>query len=340
MKYLLILFTLSTTGAFAQSKEYIKFEYDGYTFPILVRGNIESDKMLVYVEGGPGETAIDFARSDYPRWKKSLENEVAIAYYDQRGHNQSAKKMDVSKISYDQYSFDLIAISKMLKEKYNAEVYLFGHSAGGYMVLHTLQYFADQSSFIDGAIAANTPITSDHSPERYQYYRPRYLKNLAAEKIANNKNGEFWQQELDWINSIDSITTREGAIRWNRTVEKAFTPTKRKLSPGMAVKVIFSRPYNPVRYLNRKDNELIDDLLWEDRKTHSDFDNLSAINENVLLITGRYDDVAPPEEMEEANQRIEHSELVILPDAAHESYLDQPNLFNEAILSFINKYRK
>ncbi len=335
MKYLLILFVLSSSTTFSQSKEYIKFEYDGYTFPILVRGNIESGKMLVFLQGGPGETSIDFARSDYPRWKKTLETEVAIAYYDQRGHNQSVKKIDTNKISYDQYSLDAIAISKMLKEKYDVEIYLLGHSAGGYMVLHALQYFSNESGFFDGAIAINTPITSDHSPERYQYYRPLYLKNLANEKIASNDNIDFWQQELDWISSIDSITTREGAIRWNRTVEQAFTPSKRRLTPGMAMKVIFSRPYNPIKYLNRKDNELIDDLLWEDRKDFPSFENLSSINENLLLITGRYDDVAPPEEMKQAHQLIENSQLIILPDAGHESFIDQPELFNKAIFKFI-----
>lgn len=329
-----LLFGLSMVGL-AQQKEYIKFEYDRYTFPILVRGNIESGKMLVFLQGGPGETAIDFARSDYPRWKKTLEKEVAIAYYDQRGHNQSVKKIDTTKISYDQYSLDAIAISKMLKEKYDVEIYLLGHSAGGYMVLHALQYFSNESGFLDGAIAINTPITSDHSPERYQYYRPLYLKILANEKIASNDNIDFWQQELDWISSIDSITTREGAIRWNRTVEQAFTPNKRRLTPGMAMKVIFSRPYNPIKYLNRKDNELIDDLLWEDRKDFPSFENLSSINENLLLITGRFDDVAPPEEMKQAHQLIENSQLIILPDAGHESFIDQPELFNKAIFKFI-----
>lgn len=335
MRSLISLILLSTFSALAQQKDYIKFDYEGYEFPVLVRGNMASGKMVLFIQGGPGETAIDFARSDYPRWKKTLEKEAAIAYYDQRGHNQSVKKIDKAKISYDQYSEDIIAIAKMLKEKYDTEVYMMGHSAGGYMVLHTLQYFSEDSDFIDGAIAVNTPITSDHSPERYQYYRPLYQKNLAKDKIASNENVDFWQQELDWISSIDSITTREGAIRWNRTVEEAFTPAKRKSSPGMAMKVIFSRPYNPIKYLNRKDNELIDDLLWEDRKQHSDFGNLSNINKNVLLITGRYDDVAPPEEMKEAHQLIESSTLVILPEAAHESFLDQPQLFNETILKFI-----
>lgn len=334
-KTLCILFTFLAFASFAQEKDYLKFDYEEYIFPILVRGNLSSGKLVVFVQGGPGETAIDFARSDYPGWKKTLEREVAIAYYDQRGHHLPVKKMETDQINHDQYSRDLIAISKMLKEKYDVEIYLMGHSAGGYMVLHTLQYFTEASSFIAGAIAVNTPITSDHSPIRYQYYRPLYLKHLAEEKIASKDRSEFWQKELDWINSIDSITTREGAIRWNRTVEQAFEPKKRKLTVGMAMKVVFSRPYNPVSYLNRRDNEHINDLLWQERKQFSDFENLAAIQGEVLLLTGRYDDVVPPEEMQAARRFIENAQLVILPDAGHESFLDQPDLFNQAILNFI-----
>ncbi len=35
-------------------------------------------------------------------------------------------------------------------------------------------------------------------------------------------------------------------------------------------------------------------------------------------------------------QFIENSQLVILPDAGHETYIDQPELFIEAILKFIH----
>ena len=260
---------------------------------------------------------------------------MAIAYYDQRGLNQKIKSIDSTKINYDQYSQDMLAIANHLNEKYELAIYLFGHSAGGNMVLHTLQFFPEKSDFISGAILANTPITSDFSAERYQYYRPLYLKNLASEKIANIDNPSFWKNELEWINSIDSITNKEDAYRWNRTVEKAFEPTRRGITPGMVMKVIFSRPYSPFNYFSRKDNEYVEDLLWEERKGMSTFEQLNQIENKVLLLTGRYDDVAPPEEMNEAYILIPNVELVILPNASHESYLDQPEKFNSAILNFI-----
>ena len=49
MKYLLIFITLLNFQSFSQDKEYIKCNYEGYEFPILVRGNLASGKLLLFV---------------------------------------------------------------------------------------------------------------------------------------------------------------------------------------------------------------------------------------------------------------------------------------------------
>ncbi|NBC26806.1 MAG: alpha/beta fold hydrolase [Bacteroidetes bacterium] len=269
--------------------------------------------------------------------EKSLEQDFAIAYYDQRGLNQRVKKIAQNKITYDQYSRDIIALGSAFKEKYRADLYLMGHSAGRKMVLHTLQYYPKVSSFIGGAILLNTPITTGHSPERWSHYRTLYLKNLTEKKIESDSNSDYWQETYDWITEIDSITTPEDARRWNDYADAAFAPTERKITAGMVFRVIFSCPYNPIKYLNRKDNERVDDLLWEDGKKLSTFDDLNLINAPVLLLTGRYDDVGSPEENQQAHERIPNSSLTILPEAGHESFLDQPELFHEAVLQFVSE---
>lgn len=315
-------------------KDYFKLKYESAELPVLVRGEISSRKVMIFVQGGPGETAIDFARADYPRWKKTLEQSIAIAYYDQRGLNEKYKNIDSTKINYDQYGHDLLIIAKELKQRYQAEIYLMGHSIGGRFVKHLIEK-PEANSIIEGAILVNTPITNDKSPERYQYYRPLYLKNLAKEMWGISKDTSYWKEAYQWVCSIDSITTRDEAIRWNRYVDSAFEPVKRHIGFGMAMKVLFARPYNPIKYLNRKDNERVDDLLWADLGRVKTFEELPNIQVPVLLITGRFDDIAPLEEQKAAHERIENARLVILPNAAHESFLDQPEEFNRAVLGFI-----
>lgn len=70
----LILISLFTVNIRAQSvKDFFYAEAESYEFPVFVRGNLDSKKLILFVQGGPGETAIDFARSDYPRWKNTGE---------------------------------------------------------------------------------------------------------------------------------------------------------------------------------------------------------------------------------------------------------------------------
>ena len=316
-------------------KDFFYVEKDNKELPVFVRGNLDNKIIIIFVQGGPGETAIDFGRSDYPRWQNTLEKEVAIAYYDQRGLNKKANRIDTTLINYNQYSKDLIEISKRLKEKYQAKIYVMGHSYGGGFVYHCLSEFSDSPSPIEGGIILNTPITTDYSPERYNYYRPLYLKNLALEFIAKDIDTQTWQEAYDWIEEVDSINTPEYSKKWSAYVDSAFEPINRKTSVGMVFKVLFSKPYDPLKYMNNKDNKLVSDLIWNDQKNIDFFELLPKINQPVLVVTGRFDDVAGPEETQKTKELLKNSVINILPNAGHESFIDQPKLFNQAILKFV-----
>lgn len=257
---LLVLAICYSPARGQQIKDYVQVEIAGAKLPVLLRGNLDQRKILLFVQGGPGETAIDFARADYPKWKHTLEKKVAIAYYDQRGLNKRIKKIDTTAITFQQYGDDLIALAKFLKQEYRAEIYLLGHSAGGRFILHCLHDHPDQQKLLSGAIVANTPMTNDYTQARYTHYRPLYLKNLAMEQIEKGQAVEKWQEAHDWMEEVDSIHTPELSQKWNQYVDSAFEPHKRKTTLGMALKVLFSRPYHPLRYAYRKDNEWVSDL--------------------------------------------------------------------------------
>lgn len=339
----LLLIIAVTKFCYAQSvKDFYYVEPETKNLPVFIRGNLENKKILLYIQGGGADNGIDFGRSDYPKWKNTLEKEVAIAYFDQRGLNRKSKSIDTTKINKNQISKDIITIAKSLKEKYKADIYLFGHSNGGVKALRCLATFPNETSFIKSGIVFNTPITTDFSPKRYNYYRPLYLKNLAKEFIQQDNNKEFWQEAYDWMKQTDSIATREDSKKWNFYVDSAIEIKKRKIGLGMVLKTIFSRPYNPIKYLNQKDNKFISDRLWYAEKELWDagkqttlWELLPKIEHQILLITGRYDAIAVPEEQKEAKALIKKSKLVIIPNCTHESYLVAPTLFNENALEYI-----
>jgi pimeloyl-ACP methyl ester carboxylesterase len=68
------------------------------------------------------------------------------------------------------------------------------------------------------------------------------------------------------------------------------------------------------------------------------FSLLERITVPTLLITGDADMYAPPPVMRLFAARIKNSEFVIVPEAGHSAYWEQPEIFNRAILDFIRKY--
>jgi pimeloyl-ACP methyl ester carboxylesterase len=65
---------------------------------------------------------------------------------------------------------------------------------------------------------------------------------------------------------------------------------------------------------------------------------LETIKVPTLLIAGGADLYAPPPVMRLFADRIKDSDLVIVPDAGHSAYWEQPEVFNRLVLDFIRKH--
>lgn len=68
------------------------------------------------------------------------------------------------------------------------------------------------------------------------------------------------------------------------------------------------------------------------------FSLVETIKIPTLLLIGDADLFAPPPVMKLFADRIKKSQSVIVPEAGHSAYWENPNLFNSAVLKFIRKY--
>jgi pimeloyl-ACP methyl ester carboxylesterase len=73
-------------------------------------------------------------------------------------------------------------------------------------------------------------------------------------------------------------------------------------------------------------------------KNRITFAGLERITVPVLLLTGDADMFAPPPVLKMFAVHIGHAETVVVPEAGHSTYWEQPEAFNRAILSFIRKH--
>jgi pimeloyl-ACP methyl ester carboxylesterase len=68
------------------------------------------------------------------------------------------------------------------------------------------------------------------------------------------------------------------------------------------------------------------------------FASLEGIKVPTLLLTGAADLYAPPAVLRLFAARIKDSESVIVPEAGHSAYWEQPEIFNRTVLEFVRKH--
>ena len=65
---------------------------------------------------------------------------------------------------------------------------------------------------------------------------------------------------------------------------------------------------------------------------------LESINLPAFLLTGGADLYAPPPVLRLFAKRIRNSETLIVPEAGHSTWWEQPEIFNSAVLNFIGRH--
>ena len=65
---------------------------------------------------------------------------------------------------------------------------------------------------------------------------------------------------------------------------------------------------------------------------------VSTIKPPTLVLTGGADLYAPPPVMQMFADRIKGAEFVVVPEAGHSTYWEQPEAFNSAVLAFMRKH--
>jgi pimeloyl-ACP methyl ester carboxylesterase len=195
-----------------------------YLIPVLVRGNTASKKIILFIQGGPGSNTLDFAKVDYPGWKNTLEKEYAIAYYDQRGTGNSQGNFTLGQSVYATYADDLHKVAAFLKQAYNADIIMLGHSFGGDVMYEYMIRYGDSGIPIK-YISANSPVTTDSDEDTLRWkFRRDFLYNTANLAISKNINVSAWNGVLQWLSVTPEIKKIDGSepyklmIQWNKYV--------------------------------------------------------------------------------------------------------------------------
>ena len=317
-----------------------------YLIPVLVRGNTASKKILLYIQGGPGYSSLDFARVDYPNWKNSLEVDYAVAYYDQRGTGNKQGNFSQGDLVLTTWIEDLSKVALFLEKAYGAEIIMMGHSFGGNLMYRYIVKKGD-SAVPSKYISIDSPVTTDSDADTLRWkFRREFLFNTANIEISRGKRISQWTEVLQWL-SANPVIKKVGGDdpyklmkQWNTYVEKLIYvdyPEKPvKIKDYMTI--VFASNYNVMAYLNSSYTKKVVSLILNEEESDFLMNKMPQIqNKNILLISGRFDDICPPEELAYVYGQIGSSQktVKIIDNAGHTPFTDQPNEFYNIIKQFV-----
>jgi pimeloyl-ACP methyl ester carboxylesterase len=350
LKYILVivgiicLFSCEKFEAEKSSDAFFQVQIDEAVIPVWVKGNTASQKLIVYINGGPGLTSIDVARADMFGWSKSLEKEFAMVFYDQRGCGNAQGNIDEESLTIDQYVKDLDAVITVLKSKYgDASIYLMGHSFGAFIGAN---YLLDSrlESKIQAWISIDGAYNFDY--ELSWVYRRTFLENIAQEEIGKGNMIPHWEEALRWVEGNPQILTRQQKNEWRSFLgwpgEIIIPEEIATLSIRQYLSIGFASTYNPFPSYLSSNLKVVNDRLNKDAEGENLINSVKNISIPALFIWGRYDDLIVPEEGEEVflNYGSDASKKTysLFPNSSHEPYISDPDRFYSEIRDFVSVY--
>lgn len=255
--------------------------------------------VLVCHPGGPG------ASSRYLRDLGGLARWVTLVCLDPRGTGWSDTPRDPSAYTLDHYVGDLDELRAQLGL---GRMALLGFSHGGMV---SIRYAATYPDRVERLVLANT------SARRGEAQRAEAEHQIAA------RAGEPWHAE--------ALAALESAQRADQTVE-AMTRLLKTMAP-----LFFARWSSAASEFVESDFGIdnVDALRFFNARPPDVTSDLGRISSPTLVITGEQDFVCGPASGGELAEGIAGARLVVIPDAGHMTYFEQPERFVVEVLTFL-----
>ncbi|AXE19063.1 alpha/beta hydrolase [Runella rosea] len=296
--------------------------HKGADMPVWVHGNTNSNKIVLYLHGGPGDCAMC-----YRYYFKELENDMMVAYWDQRVAGASSGKVDSGTLRYDQFSEDAFYVVKLLKQQYpNAQIYLLAHSFGVELAWQFLTTNNNQQ-MISGLMAVNG---------MFSYYRWLYhVREWALREAKKQNNAEAERELLANPVTIENTATVNWELiyRWMYKLggnpvslydDKKYLANYAFASPNTALaQFTHSKAYS---YYGEVESRLFEKGAL-----------LKNIRIPVRLFWGVKDGIVPVEVGRETKQLLTNTSVstVEFSQSWHEPFITETQEFNNAVRSFV-----
>ncbi len=231
-------------------------------------------------------------------WLDPLGDRLRLVFYDHRGNGRSERTAPET-LTFEQFSADAEALRQQLGL---GKVVLLGHSYGGFIALDFALRYPESISRL---ILISTAPAVDYWPEIRENMRRR---GATAEMIESFESGD-WTTDAELEAHVDLV----GHLN--------FAAANEKLSSDVLRHTIYSAYARSAAF----------DLL----QTYNATPRLGEISVPTLVIVGREDVFTPMSQAERLHRDIAGSELVVIENAGHFNYVEQPASFFAAVRSWL-----
>ncbi|MDX1446575.1 alpha/beta hydrolase [Lishizhenia sp.] len=331
------LFTGCNKAEFLNEGDFYYLDHKGAKLPVWIKGNMESDVLLITVHGGPGDSGME---QTIAKGFKYLEDDYAVAHWDQRYSGMSQGYYDKAKHTPEQYIEDTEMVVKLLQQKYpNKKLFMLGHSWGGQLAAGYLGRDNHAANF-KGWIDLDGSIYGDLESQLMKEY---ILDRVPAKLEEENADVAFWQHIVDWYDEHPNpgnyseglpyiYVSNLGGDAYNWEEVQADNPTP-------YIELIFKSMFSFSFYTDAfYDKETMQ--KWDKLNYTPELENISIPS---LILWGADDGIVP---VGVADYVYDHlgtpaadKEVVKIPECCHGPQHDQPEIFYQEVSDFIETYK-
>lgn len=273
---------------------------DGVNISVLSIG-AESNYPLFVLHGGPG---LDHTEM-YP-WYNSLSDRFRLLYVDERGQGRS-QRVDPATLTLSRFAQDITHLAAALNLR---EYAVLGHSFGSFITLaHAVEQGGASHYILSGCTAGFTKTAPELQRNLANFepveLREQVTQSWALEPLARTQ--EDVARIMDMQMPFHFATTTSGAYQRYMAAQADTRPI-----------------YAPEVLAYFAQNEYA--IEYEDQ--------LHKITRPTLVITGEHDNTCTPRASRDIHAGVANSELVIVPDAGHMTYVEQPDIYFPAVRAF------
>ncbi len=331
-----LLVSACEKSEFQTAGEFYHLSHKGAKMPVWIKGNFNSDVVLITVHGGPGDSGME---QHIAEGFKSLEEDYILVYWDQRWSGMTQGHCDKSTLTPDQLIEDTEKVVQLIQSKYPGKVlFMIGHSWGGQLAAGYLGRDNHASNF-KGWIDLDGSIYGDLESQLMKNW---ILDRVPAELAKPGADVEYWKFIIDFYEENPApgnysepepywyVSALEGdAYDWQAVQEQNPTPY---------VDLIFKSMFSMSFYTDSFYGEVM--KLWDDLNYTPE---LSQIQIPALMLWGADDGIVPAEVADYVYEHLgtdpSMKEVVKIAECAHGPQHEQPEIFYQEIASFIETYK-